>query len=247
METTVATIAKSSLKKKLLFALIAVAAAATLVAASIAGTVAYLTASSAVSNTFTIGNVTMSMFESPVNSEGQIPADYQLVNGKKTSDGNSYHLLNGTTYDKDPTIYVEANSDKSFLFVKIRNQIVDIEETENPDCPTIAQQMAANGWVVLGNTPSGIVYVYHGVTDGVVNENPTSVGGSGTMEVYDVFSTFTVKTHCDISLYGGAKVTLTAFAIQKSGFEATTDGAKLAWAQIVAAYPYEDGALQSNP
>ena len=251
METTstVTAVAKSSFKKKLLIALIAVVAGATLVAASVAGTVAYLTSSSAVSNTFTIGNVSMKMLESPVDENGKIPADYQLVDGMKTSDGNNYHLLPGTTYDKDPTVYITAGSDASFIFVKIRNQISSIED---PSKPTMAQQMIANGWVLLGNTVSGDVYVYHGLTDGTPNANPLPVDGkndsTGTAEmaVLNIFSTFSIAPDADISLYGGAKVTLTAFAIQASGFDATTEGAKEAWAQILSAYPYEDGTLQSG-
>ena len=59
-------------KKKITTALIVVVAAVALVAISIAGTIAFLTSSSAVSNTFTVGNVFIEMFESPVDEDGKI-------------------------------------------------------------------------------------------------------------------------------------------------------------------------------
>ena len=61
-------------------------------------------------------------------------------------------------------------------------------------------------------------------------------------DVIDVFEYFVVDEHADeqISLYGGAKVTLTAFAIQAT-FDNTTVGIEQAWNAIVATYPYEDG------
>ena len=58
------------MKKKLLTAMILTLAAVALVVATVFTTIAYLTASSAVSNTFTVGNVAITMFETKVDENG---------------------------------------------------------------------------------------------------------------------------------------------------------------------------------
>ena len=268
------------MKKKLLKALSLVMAAVALVAITIAGTAAYFTSSSAVTNTFTIGKVGISMYESLVDSDGTIPDDYTLVNGMKTSSGNNYHLQPGGNYAKDPTIYVTAGSDSSFLFVKARNQISTIESdtnlSTNQKHGLMKEQMLKNGFVLFEETPTGNVYIFAGklednknvaVDEAAYNANfttdsegnikmvtrkdiSTPVGGKdiNEMQTIDLFSQFSVITDKDntvsFNVYGGAKVTLTAFAIQTTGF---VDGDGMtaeqkAWDAIVATYPYESGA-----
>lgn len=239
-------------------------AAVALVVVTVLVTVAYLTSSSAVSNTFTVGNVVIQMFESKVDSNGQ---KVKYAEGAmKDSDGNSYHLLPGETYDKDPTIYVTANSDDLYLFVKVRNNLAPIEEGnvtstggEGTEAiatgnPTIAEQMAANGWMEFTNTSTGMVYLYVGVDENnVLNNTAKVVKKSDKRQDIDVFETFTIHEDANVSIYGGAKVTLTAFAIQTAGFEddpaGTTNGktaVQKAWDAIVETYPYEDGAALSE-
>ncbi|MBQ8742445.1 MAG: hypothetical protein IJZ03_03675 [Clostridia bacterium] len=246
------------MKKKLLTAAILTVAAIALVVVTVLTTIAYLTSSSAVSNTFTVGNVGIKMYESNVDDNGKKIADTDLHGTMKDSDGNNYHLMPGKTYDKDPTIYVDASSDSSYLFVKVRNNISSIEygnfvhadntvSAQDSTKPTIEKQMIANGWVKYLETATGTVYLY---TDG--NGKALPVGGTNTDMEIDVFSTFSIDEHADISLYGGAKVTLTAFAIQTAGFVDNTETAAdeavdAAWAAIVETYPYEGGAAVNNP
>ena len=100
--------------KKAKKALAMLLCAALLVGGTIAGTVAYLTAKTdPVTNTFTAGNVAITLDEA------------EIVNGVETGDrtdeGNSYHLIPGETYKKDPTVHVAANSENSWIFVKVEN------------------------------------------------------------------------------------------------------------------------------
>ena len=95
---------------------------------------AFLMSSFVVTNTFTIGEVGIEMYESRTNQDGEyIDADGNVidrpyeVNDNQTADENTYRLVPGKTYIKDPTIYVKAGSVPSFLFVKIKNDITDIE------------------------------------------------------------------------------------------------------------------------
>lgn len=96
-------------KKVLLLALCAIL----LVAGSVMGTLAYLTSQASVENTFTAGNVTITMVESDVDEYGQ--------NANGTTNGNEYKLVPGHTYTKDPTITVGSNSENCYVFVKIEN------------------------------------------------------------------------------------------------------------------------------
>ena len=96
-------------KKVLLLALCAIL----LVAGSVMGTLAYLTSTAEVTNTFTAGNVAITMVESEVDEYGQNP------NG--TTNGNEYKLVPGHTYTKDPTITVGSGSEDCYIFVKIEN------------------------------------------------------------------------------------------------------------------------------
>lgn len=278
------------MKKKLLKALSLVMAAVALVAITIAGTAAYFTSSSAVTNTFTIGKVGIQLYESYVKANGTIDTTKTPAGERKNSSGNNYHLQPGGNYVKDPTIYVDAASDSSFLFVKARNQIATIEAES--DHGLMREQMLKNGFVLFAETPTGNVYVFAGKIDGnknvpldlddeedlakyeanfeksngdyvldsnkhrklvpVVNKY-TAVGGTGAMQTIDLFSEFSVITNekgtIQFEVFGGAKVTLTAFAIQTTGFvdDSSSSAVQKAWDTIVATYPYESGMGDTTP
>ena len=78
-----------------------------LVAATIFGTMAYLTSSDKVENTFTVGNVKIKLDEAKVNTDGT------PVEGADRVHENSYKLLPGHTYTKDPTVTVEKGSESA--------------------------------------------------------------------------------------------------------------------------------------
>lgn len=84
-----------------------------LVAASVLGTMAYLTDSKDVKNTFTVGNVSIDLDEAKVNTDGTV------VTGADRVKTNSYKLLPGHTYTKDPTVTVLAPSVESYVRMKV--------------------------------------------------------------------------------------------------------------------------------
>ena len=100
-------------------ALLVVACALLLVAASVFGTMAYLTSKDTVTNTFTIGKVAIKLDEAQVNADGSpIKADGTVVTNVAEAERvkeNSYKLLPGHTYTKDPTVTVEAGSEASYV------------------------------------------------------------------------------------------------------------------------------------
>lgn len=178
--------------------LLLVLCAALLVGATITGTVAYLTSQQTVTNTFTAGKVAITMTESDVNEYG-VPVE----NAPRVLE-NEYLLVPGHTYKKDPIVYVAANSEPCYVFVKIDNGIasyIDVENLEN-------QLETTNGWKKL----PGVGNVWY------------KECGKNTADVQSlpVFNTFTVKTNAD-AVAGWANIAsdtndivVTAYAIQKS-------------------------------
>ncbi len=79
----------------------------------IGGTLAWLTdTTDPVTNTFTIGDINLMLKESPYNANGTYGTPVENVE-------NSYPLLPGSTYKKDPFVTVTANSEDCYLFVKV--------------------------------------------------------------------------------------------------------------------------------
>ena len=237
---------KKSFIKKMMAALFVVIALVAVSATSVMATVAYLTSSAAVSNVFTIGKVGITMDEAKVGTDGKkITGE-----GAQRVDTNTYHLVPNTTYDKDPTIHVNAGSEQSYIFVIVRNDIESIECTNHTEHKTIAQQLSDNGWAKYTYAASGWVYVYVGFDTNSASNAPSDdvsrthteypsyvYGGAGAFVQagdYKLFDNFTIAPNANVDAFGGAKVTLTAYAIQGSGFATLAD----AWAAVVQTYPY---------
>lgn len=94
-------------------ALLLTLCAVLLVAASVLGTMAYLTSTDTVTNTFTVGKVEIKLDEAKVTADG-IP-----VEGAARVTENSYKLMPGNTYTKDPTVTVKAGSEASYVRMKV--------------------------------------------------------------------------------------------------------------------------------
>lgn len=176
-----------------------------LVCISVGATVAYLTSQDTVTNTFTIGNVKITLDEAEVNTDGTY-----VSNKDNRTDSNEYKLMPGHTYIKDPIVHVDSESENCWLFVKIENEIAAIED----QTATIESQMTAKGWTkVEGETN---VYSYEAISTKGAN--------------VPVFDTFKIDGTKDIAGYAGKTIKITAYAVQADGF--TTSDA--AWTAAVA-------------
>lgn len=195
-----------------------------LMAASAAGTLAYLTAKDTVTNTFTVGSVSFdsenALDESDVNeygeqlyvskNDGEDPVVRDDVNATdilaprvKT---NEYKLIPGHFYTKDPQIHILKGSEDCYLFVKVENGIADIEDDSN----TIAAQLDANGWVplVVDGNPVANVYCKADRVETEADKNND----------IKIFESFKIATNADVSTYDDAKIVITAYAVQADGF-----------------------------
>ena len=181
-------------------ALLLTLCAVLLVTASMLGTMAYLTSTASVENTFTVGSVAITLDETDVdNSTADANRDQ----------ANSYKLMPGHTYTKDPTIHVAAASEDCYLFVKVANEITAIEgET------TVAAQMTAKGWVAVDGVTG--VYVY------TQSNAPAVVAGGSNVTVFDNFTISGTVDNATLATYNNKTITVTAYAIQADGFEGKT-------------------------
>lgn len=135
--------AKKNSGKKVVATLLAVVL---LIGCGIGGTLAWLMDTTpTVANTFTVGDVELTLVESP----------YTITNGQDSygdpAEGvnNSYPLIPGNTYKKDPKVTVAEDSEDCWLFVKM-------DEVNSPDT-YLTYTFKSDGWTSLyGET--GVYY-----------------------------------------------------------------------------------------
>lgn len=89
-----------------------------LVAASVLGTMAYLTDSKDVKNTFTVGNVAIKLDEAKVDEMGNLVKNQDGTLADRVTQ-NEYKLLPGHEYVKDPTVTVLTPSVASYVRMKV--------------------------------------------------------------------------------------------------------------------------------
>lgn len=180
-------------------------AAVLLVTATIFGTMAYLTSTDEVTNTFTVGSVAITMDEAPVGTDGKEIAGDRVK-------ANSYKLMPGHVYDKDPIVHFQPKSEASWLFIEVTNEIADIESKAN-DYKSIATQITDNGWTAL----DGVTGVYY-------KSVPANTGDAAVD--YPVFQGFTVDgsvTGTTLESYNSKTVKIIAYAVQADGFTTASD------------------------
>lgn len=192
-----------------------------LVVASVMGTMAYLTSKTeTVTNTFTVGNVQITLDEAKVNVDGKpVDKDDKVVELESAPrvDKNDYKLMPGHEYTKDPTVHFAAGSEASYLFIRVDNGISGVLDPAT----TIEDQIEDNRWEKL----AGVECVYWMKVDATnvkkdypvfsgFKVNSNAVGGTGTED-----------TKIYLGNYEGKTITVTAYAIQADGF----DTAAAAW------------------
>lgn len=194
-------------------ALVLTLCAVLLVVATVMGTLAYLTSTDSVTNTFTVGKVALTLDEAKVNPNGTLIYKEDGTTPVARVRENAYKLIPGHTYTKDPTVHVEANSENSWIFVKVENGITALEaaRVENGYQP-IADQITANGWMILDDF------------DNVYYKEYTSQGTNKDLKVFENFKIADTASNGDAwNNAANATVTVTAYAVQQDGFNTAKD------------------------
>lgn len=188
--------------KALLLAMCAVL----LVVTTVMATLAFLTSQTeVVKNTFTVGNVVILLDEKDTDGSNTLLGE---VSSEGRDHGNLYHLLPNKSYEKDPTVFVKANSEDCYLFIKVTNNIAAIEDKD----ATIAAQIAANGWIA------------HPTVEGVYYR--AKVTKSSSVQPFVVFNSFKIAqdvSNDTLAAYVTANdatkvIEIQAYAIQSEGF-----------------------------
>ena len=178
--------------------LIVLLCAVLIMGATVAGTFAFLTSRDSVQNTFTIGNVKITMDEAKV-------TEYGVKDGDSRVGANTYKLVPGQTYTKDPTVYVDGDSEPCFVFVKIENGL-----------GSDAALTMESGWAKIEETGNTSVWVYG------TAEAPKVLAANSSATP---FTSFAFGQNADPSAYSSAAINVTAYAIQSTDLDVTTSAA----------------------
>ena len=204
-------------------ALLVVACALLLVAASVFGTMAYLTSTDEVKNTFTVGKVSIKLDEAKANPDGSLVANADRVKA------NEYKLLPGHTYNKDPMVTVLSGSEPSYVKMTVTfskaNEMDAIFAPTGADLTSIFKGYNAANWIAKGNTKDATANTrtYEFWYKEAVGALTADVALDALFDSITVPGTITGEQLATIE---GMTITVNAYAIQADGFA----DADAAWA-----------------
>ena len=208
-------------------ALILTLCAVLLVAASMLGTMAYLTDNKTVTNTFTVGSVAIKLDEAQVTPDGKPVADAARVAE------NSYKLIPGHTYTKDPMVTVLEGSEASYVKMTVTfsnaNELDAIFAPNGADLTSIFNGYNSTNWIYKGNTEDATAdtRTYEFWYKEAVGAPTADVALDALFDSITVPGTITNEQLATIE---GMTITVNAYAIQADGFA----DAKAAWAAFNA-------------
>ena len=216
-------------------------------ALSIGGTIAWLTDTDSVTNTFTIGNVDITLSETDSGLDND--------NDDKT---NSYKFVPGIVLAKDPVVTVKAGSEPCYVFVKI-DETIGNEDTNKVEYvaadKTTVEKVFTDyfdygvraGWTKGDGDkiPANVYYREYDAADGdddgeisdaatyyvLTAGTPTNTNEAGENGVITVKDSVTKEMVDALSTdgYKDPQLTFTAYAIQKAGFE---NDVVAAWGEV---------------
>ena len=199
---------------------VTVLCAVLLVAASVLGTMAYLTSQDTVTNTFTVGNVQIKLDEAKANPDGSLVANADRVKA------NSYKLLPGHTYNKDPMVTVLKGSESSYVKMTVTfTKAAELDAIFAPngaDMTSIFNGYDSNTWIYKGN-----------VKDTAANTRTyefwyeeTVAAPTADVELDALFDSITVPgtiTNKQLATIQNMTITVNGYAIQADGFTGAAD------------------------
>ena len=214
---------RKNMKKKLLIMSVAMV----LVCAFAVGmTLAYLTSTDRVVNTFTVGNVQIKLDEAKVDAYGE-----PVGSPAPRVTDNSYKLIPGHTYTKDPTVTVLSGSESSYI--KMTVTFTKADALDDIFAPGANLTSIFNGY-------DSSYFIYKGNTENTSAKTRTyefwykeAVAAPDADVALDaLFDSITVPrtiTNDQLATIQGMTITVNAYAIQADGFSSP----EAAW----AAYP----------
>ena len=217
-------------------ALLLTLCAVLLVTASVLGTIAFLTSTASVENTFTVGSVKITLDEAKVTPDGK-----PVANAARVTE-NSYKLMPGHTYTKDPTIHVDAASEDCFIRAKVtltnaKEWIAIATKYADNKVENIIKGTDDNIWWVsqpaVDNEKNTVTYTFVYKNESHTDELGKRIWTSTDSKDLVLFNEIAIPgglTNDELAAVGSSKITVVAEAIQADGFE--TEAA--AWAAFDA-------------
>ena len=189
------------------------------VGCGIGGTLAWLTTKTdPVVNTFTVGNINITLDESKYENDA--------LNTESRVYNNTYKMVPGDTVPKEPKVTVQANSEACYLFVKI-------QKSENYDT-FMENYGTATGWTALTGVtlePNTAVY-YREVSaaDAATGKEFYVLSGAepNTTGEISIKDTVTKTLANNLTEANYPKLTFTAYACQKDNVDSVQD----AWTSV---------------
>ena len=208
-------------------ALLLTLCAVVLVIATVFGTMAYLTSTDEVKNTFTVGSVNIKLDEAKANPDGSLVANADRVKA------NSYKLLPGHTYNKDPMVTVLSGSESSYIKMTVTfSKAKELDAIFDPNGATLTSifnNYDSTNWIYKGNTENDNMN-----TRTYEFWYKETVGAPTADVALDaLFDSITVPgeiTKEQLATIEGMTITVNAYAIQADGFA----NAEAAWAAFDA-------------
>ena len=211
-----------------------------LVAASVIGTIAYLTDKDTVTNTFTVGSVGLKLDEADVKTDGS----YETNHDSRVQE-NEYHLLPGHTYYKDPTVTVDAGSEDAYVRMIVTVENIDQLKLALPNEGATSKYYGTDGTFLLQMLclDEKGAYTWDANTWKMQGYTESADGKSGVYEfrykeivdkseddtvLPDLFTHITVPGEIDnthLAYLKDVKIVVNAHAIQADGFEDDETGA----------------------
>ena len=207
-------------------ALLLTLCAVLLVAASMLGTMAYLTSRDQVVNTFTVGQVKIKLDEAQVDENGK------ALTGDKAErvKANSYKLLPGHTYTKDPMVTVLKGSEASYIKMTVTFSEANALDaifapTGGANLTSIFNGYDSDNWIYKGNTKDETknTRTYEFWYKETVGAPTADVALDALFDSITVPGTI---TNAQLASIKGMTITVNAYAIQADGFDTET----AAWA-----------------
>ena len=203
---------------------IALGLAVALVAAvGVGATVAYLTDSESVANTFTVGNVGIDLYEHDYVPEGAAAAAGQVgaLDMDKEVEGNAdYKLVPGVKLPKDPAVRVDNGSEECWLFV----EVVPGNNTAKSGAEFV-QWVIDPAWEQLEVNGSAVENVFYALYDGTEDEFNVLADKQVTVNPKVVKTDMDAIDGVDVDedvaaaeVEARPSLSFTAYAVQKAGF-----------------------------
>ena len=217
------------MKAKAIKALVLAVCAVLLVISTVFATMAFLTSTTnPIQNTFTVGNVQITLDEAKVDEYGN-PVD-PAQRTKPDDVQNVYRLIPGHTYTKDPTVTVVQNSEDCYVYAKVTIEGFDTLRTAC-NKPNMLPQEIINDWkasewectsYTVDDGNAVCMFTYTSKVERNKNE---------ATKLPELFQSFTLPGAVEYNAeLATIKVSVIAYAVQADGFNNAAEAWNAAFA-----------------